>query len=129
MSLSTKSLPEVGQYAMFRRLGEVAFDETGRLVRTVGTLQDISAHKQADETRPIHATHDALTGLLNRDEFERRVQRVLDTARTLSGEHALCYLDLDRFRVVNDACGQIAGDELLRQLGELTWSTRTGQIS
>ena len=100
-------------------MGEVAFDETGRLVRTVGTLQDISAHKQADETRPIHATHDALTGLLNRDEFERRVQRVLDTARTLSGEHALCYLDLDRFRVVNDACGQIAGDELLRQLGEL----------
>ena len=60
-----------------------------------------------------------MTGLINRGEFERRIQRVLDTARTLSVEHALCYLGLDQFKVINDTCGHMAGDELLRQLGDL----------
>jgi diguanylate cyclase (GGDEF)-like protein len=63
------------------------------------------------------ATHDALTGLINRSEFEFRLQRVLTTSRTEEVEHALCYLDLDQFKVINDTCGHVAGDELLRQLG------------
>lgn len=63
------------------------------------------------------ATHDSLTGLVNRWEFERRLQRVLDTSRHGDSEHALCYLDLDRFKVINDTCGHVAGDELLRQVG------------
>jgi diguanylate cyclase (GGDEF)-like protein len=63
------------------------------------------------------ASHDALTALVNRQEFERRLQRVIETARTKGAEHALCYLDLDQFKVINDTCGHEAGDELLRQVG------------
>ena len=62
------------------------------------------------------ASHDSLTGLVNRREFERRLQKVLNEKRGQNIPHALCYLDLDQFKVVNDTCGHNAGDELLRQL-------------
>jgi diguanylate cyclase (GGDEF)-like protein len=65
------------------------------------------------------ATHDSLTGLANRSEFDRQITDLVALARTDNSEHALCYLDLDQFKVVNDTCGHLAGDELLRQLGEL----------
>ncbi len=52
-----------------------------------------------------------MTGLINRSEFEKRIERVLETARKSRDEHALCYLDLDQFKVVNDTCGHMAGDE------------------
>lgn len=65
------------------------------------------------------ASHDALTALVNRQEFERRLQRVLETARAEQVEHALCYLDLDQFKVINDTCGHVAGDELLAQIAML----------
>ncbi|RPJ57683.1 MAG: EAL domain-containing protein, partial [Acidobacteria bacterium] len=65
------------------------------------------------------ATHDALTGLVNRSEFERRLARALAGAEGGGGEHAVCFLDLDGFKAVNDACGHLAGDELLRQLSGL----------
>ena len=63
-----------------------------------------------------HATHDSLTGLINRREFEKRVNQALDYARYREKRYALCYLDLDNFKVVNDTCGHVAGDELLKQL-------------
>lgn len=62
------------------------------------------------------AAHDSLTGLVNRREFERQAERLLSTIRQDKGEHALCFMDLDQFKVVNDTCGHIAGDEFLRQL-------------
>jgi len=62
------------------------------------------------------ASHDVLTGLLNRREFEQRLERAIQDAVFGSVEHALCYIDLDQFKVVNDTCGHIAGDELLRQV-------------
>jgi diguanylate cyclase (GGDEF)-like protein len=69
------------------------------------------------------ATHDALTGLINRTEFDQRLARILETTRTSQNESALCYLDLDQFKVVNDTCGHGAGDELLRQLTQLLSAT------
>ncbi len=79
--------------------------------------EDITeAHRLAQQIS-YQATHDALTGLVNRREFEHRLHRVLKTAGTAYTENALCYLDLDQFKVINDTCGHIAGDELLRQLG------------
>ena len=63
-----------------------------------------------------HATHDCLTGLINRREFEKRVSQALDYTRDRDKRYALCYLDLDNFKVVNDTCGHVAGDELLKQL-------------
>jgi diguanylate cyclase (GGDEF)-like protein/PAS domain S-box-containing protein len=62
------------------------------------------------------ASHDALTGLVNRHEFELRLTQALKSARTEDRQHALCYLDLDQFKAVNDMCGHVAGDALLRQL-------------
>ena len=62
------------------------------------------------------ATHDSLTGLYNRREFERRLNQSLDNTRSRDEEHVLCYLDLDNFKVINDTCGHDAGDELLKQL-------------
>ena len=79
----------------------------------------IAARKRAEKALSFQATHDALTLLINRREFERRVGRVLGTARKRQDDHALCYLDLDQFKVINDTCGHVAGDELLRQLGQL----------
>jgi diguanylate cyclase (GGDEF)-like protein/PAS domain S-box-containing protein len=79
---------------------------------------DITAGKKANEKLKYQASHDELTGLFNRREFECRAKRLLSTNQQDRSEHALCYLDLDQFKVVNDTCGHIAGDELLRQLGQ-----------
>lgn len=71
---------------------------------------------EATERLSYQATHDALTGLVNRREFERRLEKAIASARVEGRAHALCYLDLDQFKIVNDTCGHVAGDELLRQL-------------
>lgn len=62
------------------------------------------------------ASHDALTGLINRHEFMKRLAYAVESARVDHAEHALCYIDLDQFKVVNDSCGHAAGDELLREI-------------
>lgn len=77
---------------------------------------------EATERLSYQASHDALTGLVNRREFERRLEKALLTAREDGRVHALCYLDLDQFKIVNDTCGHVAGDELLRQLTVLVQS-------
>lgn len=74
------------------------------------------ARKRAEQA-VFHLTyHDALTSLLNRHEFERRISLALESAHTQHKQHALCYFDLDQFKVINDTCGHLAGDELLKQL-------------
>jgi diguanylate cyclase (GGDEF)-like protein len=74
---------------------------------------------QAHQELSYQATHDALTGLINRGEVERRLERVFSSAQSQGGEGALLYLDLDRFKTVNDNCGHLAGDQLLRQIATL----------
>jgi diguanylate cyclase (GGDEF)-like protein len=74
---------------------------------------------EATSRLSYQASHDALTGLPNRREFELRMERALSSAREQNMAHTLCYLDLDQFKVVNDTCGHVAGDELLRQIAAL----------
>ncbi len=81
--------------------------------------EDVTEAKLLTEKIAYQASHDALTGLVNRREFDVYVQRVVESAQHNQTEHALCYLDLDQFKVVNDTCGHLAGDELLRQLGDI----------
>ncbi len=72
-------------------------------------LHDTSELRGLTRQMTYQASHDALTGLVNRREFERRLQEAMDSAQTGNVGHALCYLDLDRFKVVNDTCGHTAG--------------------
>jgi diguanylate cyclase (GGDEF)-like protein/PAS domain S-box-containing protein len=73
------------------------------------------------------ASHDALTGLINRREFVTRLTHAVESARVDHAEHALCYIDLDQFKVVNDSCGHAAGDELLCEIaGVLRGAIRDG---
>jgi PAS domain S-box-containing protein len=79
--------------------------------------EDITESRRRSEQLAYHANHDALTGLVNRRAFEERLERALAVARAEKAESALCYLDLDQFKVINDSCGHVAGDEFLRQIG------------
>jgi diguanylate cyclase (GGDEF)-like protein/PAS domain S-box-containing protein len=82
-------------------------------------LHDTSELRGLTRQMTYQASHDALTGLVNRREFERRLQEAMDSAQTGDVGHALCYLDLDRFKVVNDTCGHSAGDNMLREVAAL----------
>ncbi|MFT5350966.1 MAG: diguanylate cyclase (GGDEF)-like protein/PAS domain S-box-containing protein, partial [Gammaproteobacteria bacterium] len=82
------------------------------------TCEDITEARILSEQLEYQAKHDALTGLINRAEFEKRLRRVLN-ADSDDGEHALCYLDLDQFKIINDTCGHLAGDELLRRVSDI----------
>ena len=83
---------------------------------TVVVIRNVTEERRLVQAISYQATHDSLTGLVNRPEFERRLQRVLQTPDDRA-RHALCYLDLDQFKVINDTCGHTSGDELLRQVG------------
>ncbi|OUR73478.1 hypothetical protein A9Q78_03555 [Methylophaga sp. 41_12_T18] len=92
-------------------------DSSGNITHYVGIQEDVTEAKEVSRKLSYQASHDELTGLINRHEFERRLNTVVDMARQDDSEHALCFLDLDQFKIINDTCGHVAGDELLRQLG------------
>ena len=82
-------------------------------------FHDVSESRELNRRLSYHASHDVLTGLVNRREFENRLDRALKSARARESSYALLYLDLDRFKIINDTCGHQAGDALLGQLGAL----------
>jgi diguanylate cyclase (GGDEF)-like protein/PAS domain S-box-containing protein len=94
-------------------------DSDGKVLFYEGTLTDITAAHALSEQLSHDASHDPLTGLKNRREFEARLQHALELSHATGAAHAVCFMDLDRFKVINDTCGHVAGDELLRQLGQL----------
>jgi diguanylate cyclase (GGDEF)-like protein len=85
----------------------------------VRLLADIEAQRAAEESLSWQATHDALTDLENRRQFETNLRRAIESARALGEQHAILYIDLDQFKVVNDTCGHLAGDALLRELAQM----------
>jgi diguanylate cyclase (GGDEF)-like protein/PAS domain S-box-containing protein len=97
----------------------VVRDAEGRALFYEGTLTDITASHEISQQLSYDASHDPLTGLANRREFELRLQHALELTQATGAKHAVCFMDLDRFKVVNDSCGHVAGDELLRQLGQV----------
>jgi len=94
-------------------------DRTGAIVGAVLVFQDVTEARRIATEIAHQANHDPLTGLVNRREFERRMENALLRARMHDAQHVLCYIDLDRFKVVNDSAGHVAGDELLRQVAAL----------
>jgi len=94
-------------------------DGKGDVTGGVLVFHDVSESRELNRRLSYHASHDILTGLVNRREFENRLERALKSARARETSYALCYLDLDQFKIVNDSCGHSAGDALLGQLGAL----------
>jgi diguanylate cyclase (GGDEF)-like protein/PAS domain S-box-containing protein len=87
-------------------------------IGVVLVFRDVTEERKLAQQLSHQATHDTLTGLVNRPEFERRLSHLLESANP-HVPHALLYLDLDQFKVVNDTCGHAAGDDLLRQISAL----------
>jgi diguanylate cyclase (GGDEF)-like protein/PAS domain S-box-containing protein len=94
-------------------------DDTGKVTHFLATQEDITEAKRLQAETSFQVSHDPLTGLINRREFEQRLARVINSAKQEDSNHALCFLDLDQFKVVNDTCGHMAGDELLRQIASI----------
>jgi diguanylate cyclase (GGDEF)-like protein/PAS domain S-box-containing protein len=94
-------------------------DGKGTVTGGVLVFHDVSESRELNRRLSYHASHDILTGLVNRREFENRLERALKSAKARETSYALCYLDLDQFKIVNDSCGHSAGDALLGQLGAL----------
>jgi diguanylate cyclase (GGDEF)-like protein/PAS domain S-box-containing protein len=110
---------------LLRRDGvEIAIDQSAAPIRDrIGTitgvvlvLHDVRREREFATQLSWQASHDALTGLINRREFEHRLALALASARESRRHHAMMYLDLDQFKVVNDTCGHTAGDEFMRQI-------------
>lgn len=90
--------------------------------RVLSIIEDVTERKEAQDKLNYQARHDSLTGLINRNEFERRAGRLISAFQRSGEEHALCFMDLDQFKIINDTCGHAAGDNLLHQLGEVLQS-------
>ena len=94
-------------------------DEKGGVLGIVLVFHDVSEQRRLSREMSHRASHDALTGLVNRSEFELRLRRAFATVREEGYTHALMYIDLDQFKVVNDTCGHAAGDRCLREVTAL----------
>ncbi|KAF0099866.1 MAG: PAS/PAC sensor-containing diguanylate cyclase/phosphodiesterase [bacterium] len=116
-----------GAYLMTRNGGEIAIqdsaapilDQAGQPVGVVMVFHDVTEARALARQMSWQARHDVLTGLFSRREFERRLADLVEDARHVGSRHALLYMDLDNFKVVNDTCGHAAGDELLKQVAFL----------
>ncbi len=91
----------------------------GEIAGAAVMLHDVSELRGLTQQMSYQASHDALTGLVNRREFERRLGEALEIARAGRQGHVMCYLDLDRFKAVNDTSGHLAGDNMLREVAAL----------
>jgi len=91
-------------------------DRKGELIGAVVVFHDVTRERRLKRALAYQATHDALTGLINRREFDNRLQLALERAARGEARHVLIYLDLDQFKIVNDTCGHPAGDRLIREI-------------
>lgn len=107
-TLAKNSLPEIQH--LQSTLHEVSLEMQHAEANMRDSIQDAQAQLR------YQARHDTLTGLVNRQELERRLQQALNDVKLHQSSHVFCYMDLDQFRVINDTCGHLAGDEMLRQI-------------
>ena len=98
-------------------------DDTGTAVGVVIVFRDVTEQRRLSEELAYRATHDALTGLANRAEFDSRLQRARLAVQSGGSPGALMFIDLDRFKLVNDTCGHAAGDRLLREVAGMLRET------
>ncbi len=94
-------------------------NRAAEVIGVVLVLHDITELKGMARQLSYQATHDTLTGLINRREFEHQLESLLVKAQQDQQQHVMCYLDMDDFKIVNDTCGHIAGDEMLKSIAIL----------
>jgi len=95
-------------------------DNRGESLGSVMVIRDVSSESALKEQLSYQASHDPLTGLYNRTKFEAEIKKAIETCSLeTSIGHALCYMDLDQFKIVNDTCGHMAGDQLLKKLAQV----------
>ncbi|MEM7027561.1 MAG: PAS domain S-box protein, partial [Pseudomonadota bacterium] len=116
-----------GHYLDILSRGFGVKNDDGTLTRMVGTHTDTSENTRLSRQLEYQASHDALTSLVNRVEFEKRLQRLVENQSIQIPGHAVCYLDLDNFKVINDTCGHLAGDAMLKQLSEMLLAAVRGR--
>jgi diguanylate cyclase (GGDEF)-like protein/PAS domain S-box-containing protein len=124
----TRAIKSVRPTLLIRRDGNELYiescaspirDGSGVICGGVLVFHDVSESRELNRKLSYHASHDILTGLVNRREFESRLERALKSARARESSFALCHIDLDQFKIINDNCGHSAGDALLGQVGAL----------
>lgn len=102
-------------------------NNAGEMLGVVLVFHDVTEQRRLSGEMTYRATHDSLTGLVNRAEFETRLRRILHKAHEDRSEHALMYIDLDQFKLVNDACGHSVGDQLLQQVARILGESVRGR--
>ena len=121
-------VPLANHTALIRRDGStISVEDTaapiinkrGELIGGVLVFHDVTAARDLARQLSWQATHDALTGLVNRSEFERRLDDLIRSTWDTDRHHVLCYMDIDQFKIVNDTCGHTAGDEMLKEVTAL----------
>lgn len=105
-----------GSQRIMRLTGKPVFDDQARYRGYRGVGQDATGEHHITQLMTYQANHDALTGLVNRREFLRRLDNALSHSKLEGTHYVLCYLDLDRFKIINDTAGHMAGDELLQRV-------------
>ena len=108
-----------GRQVVIHQVASPIHNQIGDTTGAVLIFRDVSKSHRLASRLSWQASHDELTQLFNRREFERQLESFIDAARNENSEHCLCFMDLDKFKVVNDTCGHAAGDELLRQLADI----------
>ena len=90
-------------------------NEDGRAIQVIGSWTDFTEVKKLREEIQYKTSFNDLTGLINRGEFERRLQQLMEEATAETGQHVICYMDMDQFKVINNTYGHFAGDQLLKK--------------
>lgn len=91
----------------------------GAITHFVALQQDITEVRRITDQIDFQSTHDPLTGLLNRRQFENQLTQTIEKTHRNLSHHILCFIDIDQFKIINSSCGHLAGDEMLRQLSNL----------
>ncbi len=108
-----------GDQLVIHQVATPIHNQVGDIIGAVMIFRDVSKSHRLASQLSWQASHDELTQLINRREFERQLEATINSSRQDATEHCFCFMDLDKFKVVNDTCGHVAGDELLRQLAEI----------
>lgn len=108
-----------GEELMLDHTASPIHSRSGEVIGVVMVFRDTTSMQLLQEKLAYQASYDMVTGLLNRNEFEKRLAHAIQLIKVDGVQHALCYIDLDQFKLVNDTCGHSAGDMLLRHIADL----------